>query len=315
MYAPELSQEGTSDFQKTPAPQRGFDWTVLNVVKQGLFWAIHAGCLLTLISGVSSTALLVCGLLYFVRMFAITGGYHRYFSHRSYKTTRFFQFVLAFLGASSVQKGPIWWASHHRHHHKHSDTEEDVHPPRVYGIWWAHTGWVLSTQFITTRLDLVKDLIQFPELRWLDKNHFIAPLTVIALLLGAGWGCQTFFPNSNVTMLQMFAWGFCVSTTLVYHGTFLVNSVAHVIGTQRFKTGDDSRNNFFVALLTLGEGWHNNHHRYPGSERQGFYWWEIDITHYVLKVLSLFGIVWDLRAPPARIYEEALRNKSTTALR
>ncbi len=251
--------------------------------------------------------------LYIVRMFGITGVYHRYFSHRSYKTSRWFQFVLAVLGASSAQKGPIWWASHHRHHHQHSDTEEDIHPPRIYGLWWAHVGWVLSTQFVETRWELVKDLVRFPELRLLDKYHILAPFALALAVTGVGAGLEHYWPELGTSAGQLFVWGFCVSTTLLYHGTFCINSLAHMLGRPRFVTGDDSKNSFILAIITLGEGWHNNHHRYPGSERQGFYWWEIDIAHYTLKVLSWVGLVWDLREPPARIYQEAVENKLATA--
>jgi stearoyl-CoA desaturase (delta-9 desaturase) len=282
----------------------------VNLVKQAAFWGIHLGCLLVFWVGFSWVALAVCVALYVIRMFGITGVYHRYFSHRSYKTSRWFQFVLAFIGTTSAQKGPIWWASHHRHHHQFSDTEEDIHPPRIYGLWWAHVGWVLSTQFVETRWELVKDLVRFPELRLLDKHHIVPPVllgTAVALL---GYYLGVAYPSLGTNGLQMFTWGFCVSTTLLYHGTFCINSMAHIIGKVRFKTGDDSKNSLILALITLGEGWHNNHHRYPGSERQGFYWWEIDISHYTLKVLSWFGLVWDLREPPARIYQEAVEYKA-----
>jgi stearoyl-CoA desaturase (delta-9 desaturase) len=238
-------------------------------------------------------------------MFGITGVYHRYFSHRSYKTSRWFQFVLAFVGATSAQKGPMWWASHHRHHHQHSDTEEDIHPPRVYGLWWAHVGWVLSTQFVETRWELVKDLARFPEIRLLDKYHIIPPLLLLGALWILGIACEAYYPQLGTSGSQLIVWGFCISTTLLYHGTFCINSLAHLMGRPRFKTGDDSKNSLILAIITLGEGWHNNHHRYPGSERQGFYWWEIDISHYILRCLSFFGLVWELREPPARIYQEA----------
>ncbi len=276
-----------------------------SILKRWVFWSVHLGCLLAFYVGVSRTAVAVCAALYFIRMFAITGGYHRYFSHRSYSTSRWFQFVLAVLGATSAQKGPIWWASHHRHHHRHSDTEEDIHPPRLQGLWYAHVGWVLSAQYIDTRYELVKDLMKFPELRFLDRNHLIPPIGLMVGLGALGYLLQLHYPSLGTSPGQLLVWGFCISTTLVYHGTFLINSLAHVVGTQRFETGDDSRNSFWLALVTLGEGWHNNHHRYPGSERQGFYWWEIDISHYLLKGLAALGLVWDLREPPQRIYREA----------
>jgi stearoyl-CoA desaturase (delta-9 desaturase) len=282
-----------------------------NIIKQAAFWGVHLGCALVLVVGFSWTAFWVCTALYVIRMFGITGVYHRYFSHRSYKTSRIFQFLLAFLGATSAQKGPIWWASHHRHHHQFSDTEEDIHPPRIYGLWWAHVGWVLSTQFIGTRYELVKDLMKFPELRWLDKYHLLPPMLLIIGVSFLGYALELYYPELGTSAFQMFVWGFCISTTLLYHGTFCINSLTHMIGKRRFVTGDDSRNSLLLALITLGEGWHNNHHRYPGSERQGFYWWEIDISHYTLKVLSWFGLVWELREPPARIYQEALETKIT----
>ena len=285
---------------------RGQPFHPLNIIKQGAFWAIHLGCLGLLWVGFSWTAFWICIGLYVVRMFGITGAYHRYFSHRSYQTSRWFQFALAFLGASAAQKGPIWWASHHRHHHKFSDTEQDIHPPGIYGLWWAHVGWVLSTQFIDTRSEMVKDLTRFPELRALEKYHFAPPLLLLISLACLGAALNTYAPGLHTSAGQLVVWGFCVSTTLLYHGTFCINSLAHVIGRPRFKTGDDSKNSFLLALITLGEGWHNNHHRYPGSERQGFYWWEVDISHYTLKALSTLGLVWDLREPPQRIYDEAL---------
>lgn len=283
-----------------------------NIIKQAAFWAIHIGCIFVFWVGFSWTAFAVCLALYVIRMFGVTGVYHRYFSHRSYKTSRAFQFVLAFLGATSAQKGPIWWASHHRHHHQFSDTEEDIHPPRIYGLWWAHVGWVLSTQFIGTRTELVKDLLKFPELKWLDTYHLIPPMLLMAAVAGLGYLCQVYAPELDTSAAQMFVWGFCISTTLLYHGTFCINSLAHIVGRPRFKTGDDSKNSFWLAIITLGEGWHNNHHRYPGSERQGFYWWEIDISHYILKALSWVGLVWELREPPSRIYQEALETSALT---
>jgi stearoyl-CoA desaturase (delta-9 desaturase) len=284
----------------------------MNLLKQGAFWAIHLGCLGVFWVGFSWTAFWTCAALYVVRMFGITGAYHRYFSHRSYDTSRPFQFALGLLGATSAQKGPIWWAAHHRHHHKHSDTEQDIHPPGIYGLWWAHVGWVLSSQFIATREEGMKDLLRYPELRWLDKYHIVPPTALLLLLAAFGSLLSAKAPELHTSAMQMVVWG-CISTTLLYHGTFCINSLAHVIGRPRFKTGDDSKNSFLLAIITLGEGWHNNHHRYPGSERQGFYWWELDISHYILKCLAAVGLVWNLRVPPARIYQEALNGRPGAA--
>ncbi len=278
---------------------------LVNAAKQILFWFVHFACIAVLWVGVSWVAVAVCLALYVVRMFAITGGYHRYFSHHSFKTSRPFQFFLGFLGATSAQKGPIWWASHHRHHHQHSDQPEDVHSPIVSGLYYAHVGWVMSSEFTHTKNELVRDLLKFPEIRWLDRYHILPPFLLGVFTYYLGMLLEVYYPSLGTNALQMLVWGFFISTVLLYHGTFCINSLTHIWGSRRFKTTDHSRNNFITALITLGEGWHNNHHRYPGSERQGFYWWEVDITHYILKTLSWFGIVWDLRVPPKRIYEEA----------
>lgn len=275
----------------------------INVFKQIVFWAVHAACIFAIWVGVSWPAVVVCFALYVIRMFAITGGYHRYFSHRSYKTSRPFQFFLAFLGATSAQKGPIWWASHHRHHHRHSDTPEDIHSPIVHGIYYAHVGWVLSSQFINPRLELVKDLLQFPELKLIDKFNVIPPIILAVLTYYFGVWLNYLHPEWGTSGMQMLVWGFFISTVLVYHGTFCINSFTHLIGKRRFPTTDSSRNNLILALITLGEGWHNNHHYYQSSESQGFYWWEIDISHYILKVLSWFGLVWELRTAPDHVLE------------
>jgi stearoyl-CoA desaturase (delta-9 desaturase) len=229
--------------------------------------------------------------LYAVRMFGLTAGFHRYLAHRSFKTTRAFQFVLALLGTLALQKGPLWWAAHHRAHHKYSDTPRDVHSVRQNGFLWAHLKWILVGRFEPTDWERIKDLGAFPELRWLNTFYLVPPIAgavVLGLTLGT-WGV---------------VWGFLVSTTLLWHGTFCVNSLAHVWGGKRYKTDDDSRNNFFIAVFTLGEGWHNNHHHYQRSERQGFFWWELDISHLVLTVLSWVGLVTDLHAPPRHILED-----------
>lgn len=281
------------------------NFSFMNIFKQGVFWAVHLACLSALWVGVSWVAVAVCLALYVIRMFAITGAYHRYFSHRSYETSRVFQFLLAFLGTTAAQKGPIWWASHHRHHHRHSDTPEDIHSPIVHGIYFAHVGWVLSSQFLEPRLELVKDLVKFPELKLLERFNVVPPilLGVACFFLGA-W-LEHAYPLLETNGLQMLTWGFFISTVLLYHGTFCINSFTHLIGKRRFPSTDCSKNHWFLALITLGEGWHNNHHYYPGSERQGFYWWEIDISHYILVVLSWFGLVWNLRTPPERVYAAA----------
>jgi stearoyl-CoA desaturase (delta-9 desaturase) len=269
------------------------------------FLGMHLLAVAALFTGFSWVALAAAAITFWVRLFGITGGYHRYFSHRSYRTSRWFQFLLAWIAAGAGQNGPLWWVSHHRHHHRHADTEEDVHPPGLRGFWWAHAGWIMSRQYSWYDLTVVRDLWKFPELRFLDRNHMLAPLSLGLALFGLGAWLQATWPSLGTSGWQMVGWGLVVSTVLLYHTTFLVNSVAHLRGSRRFDTDDDSRNNWWVAILTFGEGWHNNHHRWSTSERQGFYWWEVDVTHYVLTVLSWFGLVWDLKKPPELVYLEA----------
>jgi stearoyl-CoA desaturase (delta-9 desaturase) len=270
-----------------------------------VFWAIHAACLLVFWTGVSRVALVACVATYTIQLFGVTAGYHRYFAHRTYRTTRPFQLVLALLGASAVQQGPLWWAGHHRHHHRYTDTPDDVHPPGLRGFWWAHVGWVASGRYLATRTEAVRDLERFAELRFLDRHFEIVPLGLAAALFALGSLLAHDAPSLGTSGAQMLVWGFAVATTLSSHATFTINSLAHVFGRRRFATPDESRNSFPLSLLTFGEGWHNNHHRYPSSERQGFYWWEIDLTHYGLTALSWLRLVWDLREPPKSVYVEA----------
>ena len=277
------------------------------------FFLVHVAGLLAPLTGFSWTALGMCFFLYFTRMFAITGVYHRYFSHRTYKTSRFFQFLLAFWGAACGQKGALWWAAHHRHHHKYSDTEQDIHSPILRGFWWAHVGWILCDKYVETDEEAVKDLTLYPELVWLNKYHGIAPLLLAASLFYGGVFLEHAAPGLHTNGLQLLAWGFFTSTVLLYHGTFFINSLMHLFGRRRFNTSDWSKNSLILALVTMGEGWHNNHHRYPYAERQGIYWWEIDMTHYILVILSWLGLVWDLKGHPPEIYEEARGPKVKTA--
>ena len=265
------------------------------------FALMHVGCLGIIWVGWSWTAVLTALALYFVRMFAITGFYHRYFSHRTFKTSRLGQFVFAVLGNSAAQKGPLWWAAHHRDHHRHSDKEGDLHSPHLQGLYWSHVGWITSRSNARTKVENVKDLTRFPELCFLDRFDVLVPAILAVSLFGTGYFLNLAFPGLNTSGPQLLVWGFFVSTVVLFHGTFTINSLAHLFGRRRYQTTDESRNNFLLALITLGEGWHNNHHHFPAATRQGFYWWEIDITYYMLKVLSWMGIVWDLRGVPEHV--------------
>jgi stearoyl-CoA desaturase (delta-9 desaturase) len=253
--------------------------------------AMHFGAGLAIYMGARKLDVALAVGFYVVRMFVVTGGYHRYFSHRTFKTGRVFQFLLALVGTMTVQKGPLWWAAIHRRHHRESDKPTDVHLPVQRGFWYSHIGWVLTSEHEAYSPSEVKDLYKYPELRWLDKWHVVPVLTYLGLTVAIGG-------------LRGLCWWFCVSTVALMHGTFTINSLSHVWGKRRFSTSDDSRNNWVLAIVTLGEGWHNNHHRHMHSTNQGFYWWEVDITYYTLKVLSWFGVVWDLKKPPQRILDE-----------
>jgi stearoyl-CoA desaturase (delta-9 desaturase) len=262
---------------------------------------MHGMCLGVFWVGWSSVAVAVAAFLYFIRMFAITGFYHRYFSHKAFKTSRGWQFIFAVLGNSSVQRGPLWWAGHHRHHHRYADTEEDVHSPVRHGFLWSHIGWLTSRANFPTKIQFVQEWARYPELRWINRFDIVVPILLAAACYGLGALLEKTAPQLGTSGPQMLIWGFFVSSTVLLHATVTINSLDHMWGTRRFDTPDTSRNNFLLALITLGEGWHNNHHHYAVSARQGLYWWEIDVTYYLLVVMSWLGIVRDLRPIPKRI--------------
>jgi stearoyl-CoA desaturase (Delta-9 desaturase) len=249
------------------------------------FYVANAAPLLAFFTGVTRSALILGAVLYVTRMFFITAGYHRYFAHRSYRLRRIPQFIMALGGLTAVQQGPLWWAAHHRDHHRYTDTERDPHSP-LQGFWWSHVGWIVSGRFDKTDYDAIEDFSRFPELRWLNEHDWVGPVGLgLASFLIAGW--------SGLIV------GFFGSTVLLWHATFAVNSFSHLLGRRRYATTDSSRNNWIIALLTLGEGWHNNHHHYPRSARQGFRFWELDISFQILRVLSALHIVRGLSEPSA----------------
>ena len=278
------------------------------------FIVLHAGCLAVLWVGVSPIAVWAAVAFYIVRMFAVTGIYHRYFSHKTYSTTRLGQFLLAVWGGTTVQRGALWWAYHHRHHHQHSDEEEDAHSPHVHGFWWSHIGWITSRRNFPTDYSKIKDLAKFPELVWLNRFDTVVPFLFALATYGLGEALAHFAPQLGTNGWQMLVWGFFISTTALFHGTACINSMAHLMGRRRFNTTDDSRNSFILALICLGEGWHNNHHRYQSSTRNGFYWWEIDITYYGLKALSWTRFIWGLKPVPKSIMEEAERAEHLSSI-
>jgi stearoyl-CoA desaturase (delta-9 desaturase) len=281
------------DASLEPGQERRIDW--MRVIP---FLGIHVGCLAVLWVGTSAVAVFVMALLFAIRMFAITAFYHRYFSHRAFRTSRVAQFVFAMLGASAAQRGPLWWASHHRHHHAHADRPDDSHSAKVHGFLWSHIGWFLARGSFAVRSRRVTDLARFRELRWLDRFDTAVPALLALGLYALGEWLAAAYPALGVTGMQLVVWGFCISTVALYHATFTINSLAHRFGSRRYATRDDSRNNLWLALLTFGEGWHNNHHHYPTAARQGFFWWEVDLAYYGLRALSFLGVVWDLRPVP-----------------
>lgn len=272
------------------------------------FLLIHLSPLLMIWTGATWFDFTVAISLYFIRMFFVTGAYHRYFAHTTYKTSRAFQFFLAFMAETSLQKGILHWGANHRIHHKHSDTPKDPHSKKIYGFWYSHVGWIIGPDYKKTRFDLIQEFAKFPELRWLNKNHLVPPLTLALFVYIFGGIYNTLSLDEQLTMqavltngLSSLVVGFFLSTVVLYHGTFSINSLMHMFGKKRYESNDESKNNLILALITLGEGWHNNHHYYQSTVRQGFYWWEIDITYYILKVFSWLGLVWDLKPVPKYI--------------
>lgn len=288
--------------------------TQFNGLRVVPFIFVHATCLLALALPVSTTDVVVCLALYWLRLFAITAFYHRYFSHKAFKTNRFWQFVFALIGNMSAQRGPLWWAAHHRAHHQHSDTEEDLHSPVQRGFWWSHMGWFTCDASFKTQWHRIKDFARYPELRWLDRYDIFAPFLLVVILFIAGQWLASYYPQLGTSGLQLVIWGFFISTVLLFHSTVTINSLGHIWGKRRFNTKDNSRNNALLAMLTLGEGWHNNHHRWATSARQGFYWWEIDISFYLLKVLQWLGIVYDLNPVPEKILLEGQQSSTSDSL-
>lgn len=269
------------------------DLTKAQIIENVLYYAgyagIHVGALGVLWVGFSWEGVAICLASYIPRMFGLVGGFHRYFSHRSYKMGRVTQFMMGLLGTLAVQKGVIWWSEYHRHHHRFSDQPEDVHSPIHRSFLYSHMGWFLDRDNRYTDFTRVADLARYPELRWLNDNG-LWPVAAYALTLWLVFGWTGLF------------YGFFLSTILIWHAIHGIGSFGHRFGGyRRYPTTDNSRNKWLLAIVLLGEGWHNNHHHYPASCRQGFYWYEIDITYYILKAMSWVGLVWDLKAPPEHV--------------
>ncbi|MDR3492639.1 MAG: acyl-CoA desaturase [Gammaproteobacteria bacterium] len=273
------------------------------------FILLNLSCLLVFFVGYSAVAVITALVLWVVRVFFIGAFYHRYFSHRTYKANRFWQFIFAIMGASAAQRGALWWATHHRHHHVASDQPEDAHSPVQHGFLWSHVGWFLSEKNYYYNPERVADLTKFPELVFLDKFDGLVPMLLALCLYIAGSLLHHFMPSLGTSGFQMLVWGFSISTIVLFNTTVTINSISHIYGKRRFETKDNSHNSFLLALLTLGEGWHNNHHHYPSAARQGFMWWEVDITYYILKLMEKLHIISDVRNVPKAILGKNLAVK------
>ncbi len=278
---------------------KGIDW--FNTIP---FLLLHLGCFGIIWVGWSPFAVWFCVIFYLVRMFGISAFYHRYFSHHAFKGNRFFSFFFALLGTSAIQKGPLWWAAIHRHHHMYADTEKDLHSPVISGFWWSHIGWIMATENRRTRIEYIKDWLKFPELVILDKYSGFIPLIMGLLVYWTGDILYHHAPQLHTNGWQLLVWGFALSTIITSHATFTINSLDHMYGSRRYNLTNTSRNNWLMAIFTLGEGWHNNHHHYPLTARAGFYWWEYDIVYYILTMLSWLRIVTDLKQLPVEIRED-----------
>jgi len=251
----------------------------------------HLGCLGVFYTGVSIESFTVFLIRFLIIGSGITIGYHRLLAHRSFTTSRFMQFIFALNGTMAIQGGPLWWVSHHRLHHAHTETDKDVHSPIKYGFWESHIGWMINPKSIKETPSYAKDLYKFPEIKFLQKHYVIITLLqgILIYLLGE------YLPGTSGA--EMLVWGFFISTVYLWHITFCVNSVCHLWGKRPYNTNDNSTNNVVVALLTGGEGWHNNHHMYPYSARHGLKWWQIDISYAVIKLLSILRLVRNIKLP------------------
>lgn len=264
---------------------------------------IHIGALSVFYVGVSKVAFISFLIVDILGGFFVTVILHRYFTHRCFETSRIPQFIFGLLSLTVLQRGPLWWVSHHRRHHHFTDTDDDPHTPKK-GFFYSHLGWLMTLNEASTDKDHVKDWIRFPELIWLDRLEWLAPVFMILSAFYFGVIINHFFPHLGTSGLQMIVWLVCIPTMLVLHGSCLVNSCLHTFGYRRFNTPDNSRNALLFTLISFGEGFHNNHHRYHDSCCQGIEWWEIDITYYMIKLLAKIGIIWNLRMFPDSVLQE-----------
>ncbi len=264
-----------------------------------VFWVVQASALLIFFVPFSWPLVALWAVSHFLRAIGLTLAFHRYFAHRSFQMNRIARFIWAWIGTSAMQKGPLWWAGHHVNHHRYADREGDPHSPMVSGVYYAHVGWFLNDakhDRLEASNPVIRDFSKAPELVLMDRYFFFPPLVLAVVLYLVGG-------------MPWLVWGFCLPTVTLAHATFAINTVNHMFGSRRFDTIDESRNNVVTAFFAVGEGWHNNHHRYQRAARNGFYWWEFDPTFYTIRLMKMFGVAWDLQAVPERIYQEARATK------
>lgn len=251
----------------------------------------HVMCLFAFFINVNVEAIAVAIVKYVLTGFGITIGFHRLLTHKSFKTSRVFQFILAFFGSLAIQGGPMWWVAHHRHHHANTDTDDDIHSPKTKGLWQSHIGWMSTPGAFKADLNTARDLYKFPEIKFLQKYYvWLIILQPIFLFCLGEW-------LTNTTGLEVLVWGFFISTVFTWHVTFFTNSICHKWGSRTYDTNDDSTNNYLISLLNGGEGWHNNHHKYPNSACHGLEWWQFDLSWEVIKILRAFNVIYDVKTP------------------
>jgi stearoyl-CoA desaturase (Delta-9 desaturase) len=268
-----------------------------------VFWAVQLSALLVFAVPFTWGLVGLWAASHFIRAVGLTLAFHRYFAHRAFQMNRVTRFVWAFIGTAAMQKGPLWWAGHHVNHHRYADRDGDPHSPMVSGVYYAHVGWFLNDarhDRLEQSNPVMRDFSKAPELVFLDRFHFVPPLLLALSLYFIGG-------------LPWLVWGFCLPTFTLAHATFAINTVNHMFGSRRFETRDESRNNVVTAIFAAGEGWHNNHHRYQRAARNGFYWWEVDLTWYVIRAMAAVGLAWNVQRVPVRIYREARALKANRA--
>lgn len=266
----------------------------------------HLGALGVFFTGVSEVAVMAMIAYYILRGFGITAGFHRLLAHRSYKAGRLTQFMISLAGSLAVQGGPLWWVAHHRAHHRYTETDKDIHSPRTKGFWKAHIGWMGSPESFNENGAGARDLHQYPELKFLQRHYALLVLGQGAIIFGIGALIGWLWPTSETSGLQFLTWVYFLGTVLLWHATFMVNSVCHTWGGRPFDAKDDSTNNWLVVILALGEGWHNNHHKFANSARHGLKWWQFDLTWCGLLLLSKLRLVSDLKTPHEQVLADAL---------